>query len=273
VRLWDARTGRALAHHSGHREAIGALALSPDGKLVASGAGNIGTRDNSVHVWEAATGRLIRSFEGHHSCVCGVAFSPDGLTVASGAGDSTILLWDITGRHPDGHWHARALTPSDLDACWSDLMSEDAAKAYDAVWHLIAAPEQAVPFLQKHLPPAPRPDEKRVQRLLADLNSDEFAVRQRATDELAALGETIAPALRQALAGKPELEVRRRAQQLLDQTSDWNAERLRDHRAIQALEHIGTEPARALLEALAGGAPAARRTEEAKAALRRLTGP
>ena len=271
VRLWDARTGRALAHHSGHREAIGALTFSPDGKLVASGSGNIGTRDNSVHVWEAATGRLIRKFEGHHSCVCGVAFTPDGLTVASGAGDSTILLWDITGRRSDGRWHAATLTPSELDACWSDLMSEDAAKAYEVVWRLIVAPEQAVAFLRKHLPPVPRPDDKRVQRLLVDLGSDEFAVRQRATDELAVLGEAIAPALRQALTGKPELEARRRLQQLLDQTSDWNAERLRDHRAIQALEHIGTRPARALLEALAAGAPAVRRTEEAKEALRRLT--
>jgi hypothetical protein len=64
--------------------------------------------------------------------------------------------------------------------------------------------------------------------------------------------------------------VRRRIQQQLDQTHDWTADRLRDHRAIQALEHIGTPAAKDLLEALAGGAPDARRTEEAKAALRRM---
>jgi hypothetical protein len=41
-------------------------------------------------------------------------------------------------------------------------------------------------------------------------------------------------------------------------------------RAIEALERIGTKPARAALEALAGGAPGALLTHEASAALRRL---
>ncbi len=270
VCLWDSATGRELCRHEGHREGIGALAFSPDGKLAASGSGDIGTKDNSVHVWEAATGRLIRRFEGQHSCIGSVAFSPDGLTVASGAGDSTILLWDITGRRGDGRWHSKALTPDGLDACWTALAGEDAAKAYDAVWALVAAPEQAVPFLQKHLHPALRPDAKIVTRLIADLNSDEFKVRQKATEELGNLGDAITPALRQTLKDKPAREVRRRVQQLLDQTRDWNAERLRNHRAIQALEHIGTQKAKQVLEALERGSPEARRTEEARTALKRL---
>ncbi|MHB1421821.1 MAG: hypothetical protein ACYC3I_01225 [Gemmataceae bacterium] len=66
------------------------------------------------------------------------------------------------------------------------------------------------------------------------------------------------------------MEVKQRVQQLLDQSRDWNAERLRAHRAIKALEHVGTQSARELLQALANGAPESRRTEEAKAALRRL---
>jgi hypothetical protein len=76
--------------------------------------------------------------------------------------------------------------------------------------------------------------------------------------------------LRKALDGKPSLEVRRRLQQLLDQSRDWTPERLRDHRAIQALEHIGTRPVKELLQKLAAGAAETLRTEEAKAALRRL---
>jgi RNA polymerase sigma factor (sigma-70 family) len=270
IRLWDATTGRELSRHTGHREAIGALAFTADGKLVASESGDIGTRDNSVHVWEAATGRLIRRFEGHHSCVGTVAFSPDGLTLASGAGDSTILLWDITGRRQDGRWHGKALTPRDRDNCWTALANEDAAKAYGAVWSLVASPEQAVPLLRKHLRPVPRPDAAVVARLLADLDSDDFMVRQRATEELSKFGDAIVADLRRALAKRPALEVRRRIQQLLDQTHDWKADRLRDHRAIQALEHIGTPAAQEVLEALAKGAPGARRTEEAQAALRRL---
>ncbi len=270
VHLWDTSTGKELCCHTGHGEEVAAVAFSPDGKLVASGAGMIGRKDNSVHVWEAATGRLLHRFEGHHSCVGSVAFSPDGLTVASGAGDSTILLWDITGRRADGRWHTKPLTPQELDACWNDLAKDDAAKAYDAVWQLVAAPEQAVLFLRKHLPPVPRPDAKAVARWIADLDSDDFAVRQKATDELRKLGETGTAALRNALQGKSSLETRLRVQHLLDQTRDWTPERLRSHRAIQVLEHIGTQPAREVLQALADGAPETHRTEAAKAALRRL---
>lgn len=231
----------------------------------------IGTKDNSVQVWEAATGRLIRRFEGHHSCVGTVAFSPDGFSVVSGAGDSTILLWDITGRRADGRWHSPPLTARDAEMYWTALLNEDAAKAYDAVWRLVAAPEQAVPFLSKQLHPVKHPDAKTVARWIADLDSDDFAVRQKASDELSKVVETIKPALRDALTGKPSLETRRRVQQLLDQTHDWTPDRLRVHRAIQALEHIGIPSAQEVLQALADGAPGARRTEEAKAALRRLS--
>ncbi len=269
VQLWDTTTGKELCRHVGHQEPGGTVAFSPDGKLVASGIGTVGYWDNSVHIWEAATGRLIRRFEGHHSCVGALSFSPDGLSVASGAGDSTILLWDITGQRTDGRWHVKPLTPRQLDICWTELANEDAAKAYDAVWSLVAAPEQAVPFLRKHLPPVPRPDDKTVARFIADLDSIDFTRRQKATEELSKLGDAIAQNLRRALENKPSLEVRRRIQQLLDQTRDWTVERLRDHRAIQALEHIGTRQAKEVLQQLAAGAPETLRTEEAKTALRR----
>jgi hypothetical protein len=270
IHLWDIAAGRELCRHTGHREGIASIAFSPDGKLVASGTGSSGYRDSSVHVWEAATGCLIRRFEGHHSCVMSMDFAPDGLTVASGAGDSTILLWDITGRRGDGHWQTKPLTPRQLEACWTALANEDAAKAYDAVWMFVAAPEQAASFLRKHLLPVPRPDAKTVARLIADLGSDDFPMRQKATEELSKLGDAITPDLRRALDGKPSLEMRCRIQQLLDQTRDWTAERLREHRAIQALEHIGTRSAREVLQTLASGAPPALRTEAAKAALQRL---
>ncbi len=274
VRLWDTANGKELSRYAGHRQWVGALAFSPDGKLVASGTlwhplFHRGQNNSSVHVWEAATGRLIRRFEGHPSFVSSVDFSPDGLSVASGSGDSTILLWDITGRRADGRWHTKPLTPRQLEACWATLADADAAKAYDALWTLVAAPEQAVPFLQKHLPPVPRPDDNTVARLIADLDSNDFTTRQKATEELSKLGDAIAQNLRRALENKPSLEVRRRIQQLLDQTRDWTAERLRDHRAIQALEHIGTRQAKEVLLRLAAGAPETLRTEEAKTALRR----
>lgn len=267
VRLLDMTTGKELCRHTGHGDVFGIVAFSPDGKLVVSQEKK--DEVSSVHVWEAATGRLIRHFEGHHGTIWSVAFAPDGLTVASGGGDSTVLLWDITGRRQDGKLRSAALTPPQLEACWTALADADAAKAYDAVWTLVAAPDQAVPFLQKHLLPVRLPNAKAVALLIADFDSTDFTARRRATEELSKLGDAIVPILRHALASKPSLEVRRRIQQLLDQTRDWTAERLRDHRAIQALEHIGTQSAREVLQALAGGAPESQRTEEAKAALHR----
>jgi RNA polymerase sigma factor (sigma-70 family) len=268
IRLWDTTTGKELCRYNGHRISVVAVAFSPNGKLVVSGGG--GDQDNSIQVREAATGRLIRRFECHHSWVFAVAFAADGLTVASSAGDSTILLWDITRRQKDGKLSPLTLTPKQLDACWSALANDDAAKAYDAVWTLAAAPEQAVPFLKKHLPPAPRPDDQAVARWIADLDSDSFMVRQNASKELAKLGDTLTPALHKALADKPPLEMRRRLQQLLDQSRAWTPERLRHHRAIQVLEHMRTPAAREALQTLADGTPQTQRTDEAKAALRRI---
>jgi RNA polymerase sigma factor (sigma-70 family) len=268
VRLWDMTTGKELSRHSDHRISVAAVAFSPDGKLVVSGGG--GEEDNSIHVWEAATGKLIRRFDGHHSWVFAVTFAADGLTVASSAGDSTILLWDITGRQRDGKLPPIVLTPRQLESCWNALAKPDAAKAYDAVWRLVAAPEQAVPFLRKHLTPVPLPDEKLVARHIAELDSDDFATRQRAAEELGNFGDAIVPALQRTLDSNPALEVRRRVQQLLDQGRDWTTESLRYHRAIQALEHIGSQSARVALQTLAAGAPQSRRTEEAKASLVRM---
>jgi hypothetical protein len=47
-------------------------------------------------------------------------------------------------------------------------------------------------------------------------------------------------------------------------------ERLQALRAVEVLERVGTPEARRLLETLAGGAPGARLTWEARAALGRL---
>jgi hypothetical protein len=267
IRLFDMTTGKELSRHSG-QPGFRAVAFSPDGKLVVSGGGE--DKDSYVDVWEAATGQLIRRFEGHYSWVSAVTFASDGLTVASSAGDSTIVLWDITGRQKNGTLRSSPLTPPQLEACWTTLVTEDAGKAYDAVWTLASAPEQAISLLSKHLPLVSPPDERIVARLIEDLNSDDFSVRQRASEELSKHADVVAPALRRALDGKPALEVRRRLQQSLDQSRDWTSERLRDHRAIQALEHIGTRQAKEVLQALAKGASKARRTEEAQAALMRL---
>ena len=110
----------------------------------------------------------------------------------------------------------------------------------------------------------------RVAQLVRDLGADSFDVRERATAELGALGEVVAPALETALAGKPEPEVKRRAERLLAGIKTDAPGRLRQVRAVEALEHAGTPEARRALAELAAGHPAASVMPEAKAARGRL---
>lgn len=87
------------------------------------------------------------------------------------------------------------------------------------------------------------------------------------------MGETAKPALRKALAGKPSLEMRRRVEPIVKNLESWPASSsaaLRDWRALEVLEHLGTPEARRLLRQLADGVPEAGLTREAKAVLQRL---
>jgi RNA polymerase sigma factor (sigma-70 family) len=283
VRVWDMQTGRRLAELAdpslpatsetngvGSQLAIAGLALSADERFLAV----ISLRGNTsaLTVWETASWKPVRAFPPDHgrNDTRSMLFARDDRSLFVANSDSTILEWDITGRRSDGRWHGQAPTPQELETCWKALADKDAARAYDAVWTLIDSPERAVALLRKHLSAALPPDAQRVARLLGELDSDDFRVRQRAAEELSKFGDIIVPHLQRILEGKPSLETRRRVLQLLDQARDWTPEGLRDHRAIQVLEHIGTPAARQLLEALAGGATEARRTKEAKAALRYL---
>jgi WD40 repeat protein len=100
VRVWALLNGKlhcllpgeALRHPWGKHCA---LAFSPDGKTLAVGLPN---GDNAVDLWELATGRRRRQLRGHVMPVTALAFSPDGRRLASGSADTTVLVWDLTGR-------------------------------------------------------------------------------------------------------------------------------------------------------------------------------
>ena len=76
----------------GDRSELAAIAISPDGKTLASAG-----RSQSIRLWETATGKEagVRR-DGHSGGIVGLAFTPDGKTLASGSHDTTILLWDLT---------------------------------------------------------------------------------------------------------------------------------------------------------------------------------
>jgi WD40 repeat protein len=79
---------------TGHTDWVRALAISPDGKILASGS-----LDKTIKLWKLPSGRLIDTLSRHSKGVLCIAISPDGQLLASGSFDETIKLWELnTGR-------------------------------------------------------------------------------------------------------------------------------------------------------------------------------
>jgi RNA polymerase sigma factor (sigma-70 family) len=269
IALYDLASGKLVRHwnDSGQQaNMLEALAFSADGRLLASSDGH------AIHVWEAASGAKVRSFHGHRAELTSLGFDRDARRLVSACFDSTVLVWDLTGRLRDGKLQRRELSAANLEARWRDLAERDAGKAYRAVWELTAAEELAVHFLKQRLRAVPHPDPQRTARLISELSSTRFAVRQTAESALKKLDVLAEKALRQALQSDPPLEVRRRLEQLLQGINDPvpSVETLQVLRTLAVLERIASPQARELVRALAHGAPDAYLTREARATLGRL---
>ncbi len=267
IHLWDAAKGREIRRFGGQQGISNSVTFSPDGKLLATGS-----HTGAISIWEAATGTELAHFGGHRGPATAVAFSADGKTLVSGGTDTTALVWDVFALIEDERRQAVDPSPQKVEALWNDLAGDDAAKAYQAIWALAAAPKQAVPLFAERLQPAPAVDGQHIARLVADLDGKSFTVRRQATQELEKLGELAQAALEKTLEGQPSLEVRRRVEKLVEKLHgpETSPERLRALRTIEVLENIGNPQARQVLAELAKGAPKAKLTQDAQAALERL---
>jgi hypothetical protein len=241
------------------------IAFSPDGRNLA-----VGYADGMVRLWELASSHERVCFHGHRGSVARVTFSPDGTLLASGGWDRVVMVWDVAGTTTARRPFPARLTPDELNTLWNELATLDAAAAFRAVQRLSGAGQTGVNFLKDRLHPVAGVDGKRINQLIAALDSDKIRVRNQASLELEKLGDIAEPDLRKALAGNPSAEVRQRLERIQEKMVTVGApERLRGVRAVEVLEKIGSVDACGVLEILSKGMPEARLTQEALAAIAR----
>ena len=105
VKLWDLADGKVIREFAGHAGAVYCLALTPDGKTLATAS-----HDQTVRLWDVDAAKVKFTLAGHKQPVRTVAFSPSGLTVVSASNadltlvgpavkpDSSLIFWDVTER-------------------------------------------------------------------------------------------------------------------------------------------------------------------------------
>jgi WD40 repeat protein len=293
IRVWDAKTFRPLIEPRGHAAAVRDIAVSRDGKrAVTTGA------DGAARVWDLATGRELRAFP----ALGRAGFSPDGLAVVVPAGGRSVPRDVVTGLEivpaagaepvPDGpDPFGRVLDAFGL--CFA--VSPDRRTA--AVAHgngTVGLHELATGQLRRRLPGHGRPvramaftpDGSRLLTGSDDHTALVWAVRvqdvpmpedlkretraARLWDRMAHGPAGVAYLAMARLAADPGAAVRM-ARLRLKPGAEGSA--VAEVRAVELLESLRTEEARALLEELADGDPGTVRAREARAALERLSRP
>jgi WD40 repeat protein len=264
ARLLEVVTGKEIRTLVREKNWISSSVFSPDGRIVAT------AERTGIQLWETATGKEIRRPTGApQSWYYATTFAPDGRTLAAVNSDTTVLIWKVppaAERHPPS-----TFTPAELPGLWEKLASEDPAQAFAAMAQMVRAPQLTVPFLKDRVQPVTAPSAEHLKQLIADLDHERFGVREKASKALEQVGELAESALRGVLEGDASPETRKRVKAVLARRLAWSRERLRRWRIIQALEGVGTREAQSVLKTLADGAPASRLTQEAQAALDRLS--
>lgn len=140
--LAHAQELKERAFFAGHSFRVDRVALSMDGKLLASGGGD--NRGAELKLWDVATGKEIAALAGHVNSLMALAFSPDGKQLASADINGRVIVWDVAERKQraafrhDGWVHAVAFS--------RDGKSLAAAERRDVALWDVAAGKRLVSF-------------------------------------------------------------------------------------------------------------------------------
>ena len=90
ILVFETRTGKLAKTLRAHDDTIFDLALSPDGKLLASASA-----DKLAKLWEVGSWKPAGILEGHTGYVLAAAFSPEGERIATVSADVSVKAWRV----------------------------------------------------------------------------------------------------------------------------------------------------------------------------------
>jgi WD40 repeat protein len=267
LELWHLPSGRLLremyladVENLPNTVSLPTLAFAPHGQWIA-----FAHREGEILLLETMTGKEIHAYKGHNGYITALAFAPDSRRMLSGGRDTTALLWSVIPEDSP-----RPASWDDADRMWLSL-GGPSMPAYRVVWALAGNPKKAIEVIGKRLEPDGGASQKEIAELVANLASPKFAQREPAIKRLKVIGVRAFPELEAALKKSPDIETTRRIQELLKTVETaLTPETLRDLRALQVLEMVGTAETRAVIVRVAAGDVGAAKTRLAQAALDRM---
>lgn len=82
--------GQCIRLFLGHSDAVTTMAISPDGRTLASAG-----LDCSIYLWDLGSARPIKKMTGHTAPIESLSFSAESAVLVSGGLDSTVRCWDV----------------------------------------------------------------------------------------------------------------------------------------------------------------------------------
>jgi WD40 repeat protein len=140
VKLWRRqKNGQTLSVTNADTNAVIAIAVSPDGKWLAT-AGS----DTLIKLWELPSCKPVRSLAGHEKPVTTLQFTTNSARLCSGSTDKSLRIWNVA----DGSLLASTNTPAEVNAVtWladdSQLISGHSDNLI-RVWQFSDTPSNAI---------------------------------------------------------------------------------------------------------------------------------